>query len=135
MNNKGYSLVEVLISISISVFVIGIILNIESDVASLAKNVEVHKDYCDSFSSLTTSIYKDLEKSWGNAELSGNILSVGNVKYEFNGDGVRRITDDANLKITNEYFKISSGIGMIDMEMDNVKFSIPIRSTSFSLGV
>lgn len=125
MNNKGFTLIEVMLSLSIVSFFILLIIGIPTGILREYKDYTQVSQIVIEENTLRSAMSKDLKAL--DVSLEGELLTIGDTIYEFNNDGVyRKEGASSKLKLTSNPYavEISNEILTINNIDSQLKYNV-----------
>lgn len=136
MNKKGFTLIEVVISLSMGLFIFYSIIYVPTQLLKNYKTCDKILEQNMAINNLTNSITKDISISNGNISTKNTSLIIGESAYRFEKNGVYRTNKSKKTKLSNiefdfdieDDFLIISSRGEDNKNNFLLKYNIPFSS-------
>lgn len=103
MNNKGFTLLEVSITLFIGIAMVYTVLFVPIQIINSHTYISKEITHLQDVSLFSAQFYKDIEKEIKNASENDNVLEMNDsLYYEFTEDGIVRNKNGVSKKITNQ---------------------------------
>lgn len=136
MNNKGFSFIELLITITVAIPLVFTLIVIPANLLQDYKEYGVLTEYTSETRITKSSIVSDLEDLVVTA-VDENNLVIGNSSYNFANDGLYRIKNGTELKLSSQplEFQINNLEGKETLRIygENTDLEFSIGNSSFEV--
>lgn len=131
MNKRGFTVIELVISLSVGLFVFFSAISIPTQLLNNYKNYDVVLEKNMAINNITNSITKDIYSSNGNVFIKNTSLVIGDSVYQFSDNGVYKVSENKKTKLSSRKFNYSIEDGFLiisDNDEISLKYNIPFSS-------